>query len=429
MREHGRSPVTRRARRRPWLAAAFVAIGLVASSCGGSDDDSSSSTATDAPTTTEDPVAAAQARVTAAQAQVTSASDAYHAAGQQFCDQAQDYVTALDRYGKLFTDSSATVGDVKTAGADLVAPRDSVSTAAAAVTSAQTDVADADQELAAAQDALATAQATASSVPAPPTSPPPTTTTVLAPSTISNVQRAESDLAKTSSGITDSTPLTEATAAYNAAALELEVAWLQLLAQAGCFSDEQQANAAKQIATYTTALQTDLQTAGYYQGQIDGIYGPQTVAAVEQLQKDSNLPVTGLVDQATAAALDKKVAAAGQQAAEHQMTQTAALQTVLALTGYWTGPIDGNWTPALTNALEQFQTALGVPPTGAVDAATIAAFQQALTEVKAAATATTTLPPTTEPRPTTPPPPATTAAPVTTHPPTTTTTVEPTTST
>ena len=55
-----------------------------------------------------------------------------------------------------------------------------------------------------------------------------------------------------------------------------------------------------------------------------------------------------------------------------------------------------------------FQTALGVPPTGAVDVATLAAFQQALAErdaiVQGAATSTTA-PATTTPRVTVAPPP------------------------
>ena len=77
-----------------------------------------------------------------------------------------------------------------------------------------------------------------------------------------------------------------------------------------------------QVTEYTAALQTDLQATGYYKGPVDGIYGPQTVAAVEQLQKDSGLPTTGLVDQATALALDKKLAAVGAQAATKSLTQT-----------------------------------------------------------------------------------------------------------
>ena len=114
------------------------------------------------------------------------------------------------------------------------------------------------------------------------------------------------------------------------------------------------------------------------------------MAAVQQLQTDSGLPATGFVDQATALALDKKLAELGQQAAAQELTQTAAVQTVLKVTGYWTGPIDGKWTPELTDSLKKFQTALGVPPTGAVDAATLAAFEQALANLKTIVTTTTT---------------------------------------
>ena len=122
--------------------------------------------------------------------------------------------------------------------------------------------------------------------------------------TIDRVERAEEDLATASEGITDQTPLTEAGAQFNAAAFALEVAWLRLFADAGCLSDEQQAEAVAALAEYTTALQTGLQTAGYYDGEIDGVYGPATVEAVEALQTDADLPVTGYVDRATAAALD-----------------------------------------------------------------------------------------------------------------------------
>ena len=55
------------------------------------------------------------------------------------------------------------------------------------------------------------------------------------------------------------------------------------------------------------------------------------------------------------------------------------------------------WTDELTAALQAFQTALGVEPTGEVDAATLAAFEQAL----AGGSASTT-PPQAGPRPTTP---------------------------
>ena len=323
-------------------AAIVVGVALVAAACSDSDNSSTTTTAGTS-RTTEDPVAAAEARLETAQAGVKTANDALTSAGKQFCTDAETYVATLDRYGKVLTDSQATVGDVKTGGADLAAPRESVSSAATAVSTAQANVATANKELADAQAALDAAKATASSVPPSSTTPASTTTTTLVPpATINRVKQAENDLAQTSAGITDATPLVQATANYNSAAFALEIAWLQLLSAAGCLTDEQQAQAVTQVTAYTTSLQTELQQLGYYKDPVDGVYGPQTVAAVKQFQTDSGLPATGYVDQATAAALDKKLAALSQQQTAQAMTQTAALQTVLKLAGYWTGPIDGD---------------------------------------------------------------------------------------
>ncbi len=252
-------------------------------------------------------------------------------------------------------------------------------------------MAEAEQELLDAQAALAEAIATASSVPTSSTTPETTTSTTIVPSArIERVQQAEDDLAQAAEGITNATPLAEATAEYNSAAFALQIVWLQLLADASCFTDEQHAEAVKQVTEYTTTLQSELQLVGYYDGEIDGIYGPETVDAVKRLQVDSGLRETGFVDRATAQALDQKLEEVGQQAAATEMTYTASVQTVLTLTGFWTGPIDGKWTDELTAALKAFQTELGVKPTGEVDAATLAAFEQALAELESLATATTT---------------------------------------
>ena len=373
------------------LVAIVIGVVLLAGACsnGGQTGETSQTTA-------EDPVAVAQARVSDAEAGVSGAEGALTSAHQNFCVASKDYVETLDRYGRLFTDRSATVGDVQTLGADLVEPRDEVATSVDAVETAKNDLAAAQQELVDAQAALAAAIAVASSVPVSSTAETTITTTTLVPAAaIERVQLAEQDLARTARGINADTPLAEAGAAYNSAALALEIAWLNLLNEAGCLSEQRQRDALAQLAAYTTALQTDLTRAGYDPGPIDGIYGPQTVGAVEQLQKDSGLRVTGFVDEATARALQDKLAAVGQAEATQTATQTAALQTALKLAGYWDGPVDGKWTDALTQALLAMQTTLGVEPTGQVDAATVAAFQQALaalpTTVTSAATATATV--------------------------------------
>lgn len=408
---HMTPPVIRSRRGRAARALALaVSVALLAAACSDDDDDVST---TETPTGSEappseasgDPVAAAQQRVTDAEDGVTQAQEDLTDAHGTFCASTTDYITALDRYGRIFIDRAATVGDITTMGADLEQPKADVETAAGDVNTAKDALAAAQQELIDAQAALAAAIATASSVPNSTATPTTSTTTTLVPqATIDRVQQAEDDLTRVSKGIDENTPLVEAAADFNAAALSLEIAWLNLLNEAQCLTDEQQAKAAEAIAAYTTALQTDLTTAGYDPGPIDGVYGPKTVAAVQQLQKDSNLKETGFVDEATSRALQAKLAAVGQQ----QSLQTVQVQRILALAGYWDGPVDGVWTDELTQALKDFQTALGVPPSGVVDAATIAAFQQALANLQAGTPTTTAAP---APTPTAPPAPATTAPP------------------
>jgi predicted lipoprotein with Yx(FWY)xxD motif len=274
------------------------------------------------------------------------------------------------------------------------------------------------QELADAQAALVEAVATASSVPTSSTTPATTTTaTLVPPATIERVRQAEQDLAKTGEGITAATPLAEATAEYNSAAFALQVAWLRLFHDAGCLTDAQQAKAVEQVMAYTTTLQTELQQVGYYDGPVDGIYGPATADAVKRLQADGDLPETGFVDRATAEALEQRLADLGLQTAAADLLHTAAVQTVLTAAGFWHGSIDGVWTDELTAALRQFQIALGVEPTGVVDAATLAAYQQARADLLA------------PPTPITASTPTTTSAPAAARPPTTPSTATTTTTT
>ena len=110
------------------------------------------------------------------------------------------------------------------------------------------------------------------------------------------------------------------------------------------------------MTAYTAALQAQLKSAGYYTGEVDGIYGPLTVDAVQKLQTEAGLPTTGVVDKATALALDKKLASTSPSTPQPQ-SQTAAVQTVLKLTGYWTGPVDGIWTDAAHRRVDELPDA------------------------------------------------------------------------
>jgi hypothetical protein len=50
-------------------------------------------------------------------------------------------------------------------------------------------------------------------------------------------------------------------------------------------------------------LQQQLGQLNYYEGPVDGMMGPQTVAAIKDLQRDAHLPQTGVMNSATQAAL------------------------------------------------------------------------------------------------------------------------------
>ncbi len=370
--------------RRLTLATGACAIPLLLlAACGGDDDDDAAA---------PDPVAAAQRQVEDARAELDDAESALDDAHTTFCDDGRDYIDAVDRYGSAFSDAAVTVGDVTTAGADLEEPQETVRSSADAVVEARDRLAAAEQGLVDAEAALAEAETGTTGEPAEST----TTTTLVPPATVDRVEEAVEDLTAAFEGVTPSTPLTEATEQVNAAAFAVQVASLRLIADAGCFSDEEQVEALDAVTSYTTALQTSLATAGYLEGDVDGIYGPQTVAAVEALQSDAGLPVTGLVDRATAEALDAAVEAAGGEAATLAVAHTGAVQSILKLLGYWDGPIDGQWTDALTAALQSLQTDLGVEPTGVVDTATLEAARQRLAEMGEAAEAGEAGEPTTE---------------------------------
>jgi peptidoglycan hydrolase-like protein with peptidoglycan-binding domain len=365
----------------PRRVGVVVGLAILLAGCG-----DGSGAPNEAPT---DPVAAAQQQVTDAEAALDEARSALTDADAQFCEDSADYVDAVDRYGSALRDEEATVGELTTAGADLEEPRETVRSSADAVVETREAVAQAEQNLADAQAALAEAQ-TGTSLAVPGT----TTTTLplVPPATVDRVEAAEEDLADAFEGINDETPVSEATEQVNAAAFALEVAWLRLFAGAGCLTDDQEVQAVDALASYTSALQTSLATAGYYQSAVDGVYGPQTVDAVESLQTESGLPVTGYVDRATADALDDAVAAVGGAAADEAIAHTAALQSLLSVAGYWNGPIDGQWTDALTAALQEVQTDLGVPATGVLDAQTLGAIQQAIADAQAGPPPTTTAP-------------------------------------
>ncbi len=307
-----------------------------------------------------------------------------------FCEDGDSYVEALDTYGQIFTEEEPTVGDLKEGADPLMDAReqaqDSGDDLKAAIEQQEEEVAEAEE------DAMKEAEEAKEAGEEPPS----TTSTSLvevdvSEDTLAGVENAEGDFTATTEGIDDSTPLSEASVSLTSAAYALEVTWLALLTEAGCVDDEGESLA--QVREYVAAVQSDLETAGYYKGKIDGIWGTETATAVKELQTANGLPETGYLDPPSQAALADELA--GQES-----NQVSALQGVLKSLGYYDGPIDGQWSQQLEDGLKEFQRELGVPETGQVDEATLRGFQDRLAEVDQAmidSTSTTLAPETTAP--------------------------------
>jgi peptidoglycan hydrolase-like protein with peptidoglycan-binding domain len=62
-------------------------------------------------------------------------------------------------------------------------------------------------------------------------------------------------------------------------------------------------------------LQQQLGQLNYYEGPVDGIMGPQTIAAAKDLQRQAGLPQTGTMNPATRAALASYLAHGNNQMA------------------------------------------------------------------------------------------------------------------
>ncbi len=311
-------------------------------------------------------------------------------AHEQFCNDVSDYIDSIGQYGGLFQDVDLTVGDVRNAADELEPGLEAVR---ASLEEFQTAVA-------------------ADPVPG-------VGVELVSPESLEAVEEAEEAFARASQ-FDDRTLVTEAGVEFVSAAYQLEVAWFRLFLDAGCLDGdaEAQAQAQQWISDYVSALQTDLRTLGYYNGDIDGVFGPLTVEAIEQFQTANGLPVTGLVDPATQAAMQL---ALGQR----ESAQVAGLQAIMIATGHYDGEVDGIWSPQVEAALIALQRDLGVPATGQIDVATLRALEDALAasgeepEVPSTTTPEEPAPTTTVPAETTTAPEATTttaAAPTTTAP-------------
>ena len=130
-----------------------------------------------------------------------------------------------------------------------------------------------------------------------------------------------------------------------------------------------------------TAVQEKLRQAGNYSGRADGVWGPDSQAALERFQQSRGLQVSGQLNAATASMLGIDTVAllapppAPPQAAEPlNPLVVRALQQRLRTTGHYRGNADGVWGPATQRALERFQQANGLQSNGQINPATAQAL-------------------------------------------------------
>lgn len=116
--------------------------------------------------------------------------------------------------------------------------------------------------------------------------------------------------------------------------------------------------------------QNRLHALGLYDGAADGLWGPETQAAVERFQRNQGLPVTARLDGTTLSALR------GADTAPISVTDQTDVRTIqnrLRQLNFYNGPADGVWGTGTQVALENFQRARGLQ-VGQVTRATIAAM-------------------------------------------------------
>jgi peptidoglycan endopeptidase LytF len=156
-------------------------------------------------------------------------------------------------------------------------------------------------------------------------------------------------------------------------------------------------------------MQNELASRGLYSGEIDGMAGPQTMAALRQFQQQQGLPVSGSFDDATRRALgvqlDRQTVSGAQTSAGPELerpvgregattsvsgakpmrsqvqlerlnpAQLRTLQTRLSELGFYQGSVDGVLGEATRAGLRQFfQTQADLASRGIITDATVSLF-------------------------------------------------------
>lgn len=154
-----------------------------------------------------------------------------------------------------------------------------------------------------------------------------------------------------------------------------------------------QASAPRTAPQYDQGLVQEIQEAlagrGFYRGEIDGLYGPGTAAAIESYlraagEEGSAEPTPALLariqlssveapplppgdPRETSEAVSAPAKAAPADLAPDADPRIARIQQALADLGYRPGPVDGRWGSATSGAISRFEEDRDLPVTGEVN--------------------------------------------------------------
>lgn len=120
-------------------------------------------------------------------------------------------------------------------------------------------------------------------------------------------------------------------------------------------------------------VQQLLRSRGFYNGAIDGIYGPQTASAIITFQRSRNLPANGAIEARTWESLidlsNRTTTPTANSLSKYDSNSPPTvylsigssgeivqdIQSFLKIGGYYTGAIDGVYGTATASAVEAFQ--------------------------------------------------------------------------
>ena len=137
-------------------------------------------------------------------------------------------------------------------------------------------------------------------------------------------------------------------------------------------------------------MQRRLQAAGYLKGDVDGVYGQDTVRAVKAFQKNHGFPISGAIDEMTYSALEEiggnENVSPTRAPVSHSSnnyvigdmgTAVEAIQRKLKRLDYLDGGADGVYGGQTAMAVRAFQKEERLPVTGEVDHQTLVTLNAA----------------------------------------------------